>query len=787
MYDLILSHCMKSCDMYITLYVETQGVSNQVLGVDEIAIESFQMAKQQQVKTIGFKTIHLLKDQILGIGSYGKVCKAECDGLLCAAKIIHETLFDPTAQQLIAPHREHRLPMRRFEQECEFLSTIRHPNIIQYLGMYQDPDTHLPVLLMELMDNSLTHFLESSPQPIPFHIQINICHDITLALRFLHSNGIVHRDLSSNNVLMIGNNRAKVTDFGMARLGDMNPRATQLTFTMCPGTDVYMPPEAVKDKPVYTEKIDCFSFGVIAIQTMTRLFPQPGDRRREVEVESLGLLEKRISEQERRQNHISKVDPNHPLKAIALSCLKDKDVERPSAEELCRRIASVKRSQKYSESVREGEEQSRKIARREESLRRQYAQQIEGLQQVIQTQLIRLDEKDRMTEEKVQVMKEKDRAMEEIIVAGQREVQQLRQQLREKISQLEDERKGKDSEILKLTARISELELQLRMVPVQQSVASGGAKGKTSIKLKWKKGRNAPHKMRNIYLGEMAAAVDENCMYVREGNSVYIYDTCALAWSQLPDCEYQGCALAVVNGLLTLIGGTQGGMHFTNQLFSLVGKWKITKWAEQFPPMRTKRYGACVLCINKALIVAGGEGGFAIGKVAITEVLNTATLQWSTAIDLPQPMFGGSLLQVSDDRIYMVGAYDRDNRPIKSVYTCSLNALLQLCNPQSFGVHPATPSQVWRSVTDIPAMDSSYVSLHGRLLAIGGKGSDNKPIRDVHMYDPSTNSWEVVSHMTTPRYTCYVAVLPNNQVIVMGGYTRSDLTKTDSVEIATLV
>ena len=382
------------------------------------------MVRHQQEKRIGFKTVNLFKDQILGIGSYGKVCRAECDGLLCAAKVIHETLFDPTAQQLIAPQREHRLPMRRFEQECEFLSTIRHPNIIQYLGMYQDPDTLLPVLLMELMDDSLTHFLESSPWPIPFHIQINICHDIMLALSFLHSNGIVHRDLSSNNVLMIGNIRAKVTDFGMARLGDMNPRATQLTFTMCPGTDIYMPPEAIKDKPVYTEKIDCFSFGVISIQTMTRLFPQPGDRRKEVEVEDLGLLEKRISELERRQNLISKVDPNHPLKAIALSCMKDKDVQRPSAEELCRRIASVKRSDKYSESVREGEEQSHKIAQREELLR-QHAQQIEGLQQIIQSQLVRLDEKDRM--------------IEESIAAGQREVQQLREQL-------EDERKRKDSE-----------------------------------------------------------------------------------------------------------------------------------------------------------------------------------------------------------------------------------------------------------------------------------------------------------------------------------------------------
>ena len=45
-----------------------------------------------------------------------------------------------------------------------------------------------------------------------------------------------------------------------------------------PGTDVYMPPEAVKDKPVYTEKIDCFSFGVVAVQIVTRQFPKPGDR-----------------------------------------------------------------------------------------------------------------------------------------------------------------------------------------------------------------------------------------------------------------------------------------------------------------------------------------------------------------------------------------------------------------------------------------------------------------------------------------------------------------------------
>ena len=105
------------------------------------------MAEQQvsspnsTASIIGFKTIHLLKEETLGIGSYGKVCRAKCDNFLCAAKIIHETLFDPMVAQQMSCASEHRLPIKRFTQECEFLNTIRHPNVIQYLGMCRDPNT----------------------------------------------------------------------------------------------------------------------------------------------------------------------------------------------------------------------------------------------------------------------------------------------------------------------------------------------------------------------------------------------------------------------------------------------------------------------------------------------------------------------------------------------------------------------------------------------------------------------------------------------------------------------
>ena len=52
------------------------------------------------------------------------------------------------------------------------------------------------------------------------------------------------------------------------------------------------------------------------------------------------------------------------------------------------------------------------------------------------------------------------------------------------------------------------------------------------------------------------------------------------------------------------------------------------------------------------------------------------------------------------------------------------------------------------------------------------------------MYNPDSDSWEVISHMATPRYLCFAAVLPNNQLMVVGGGTGRGTT--DSVELATV-
>ena len=722
------------------------------------------MSRKHQVKAVDFKNIKLFKDQVLGIGSYGKVCKAKCDDLQCAAKLIHETLFDPTAQQLIATQRQHRLPMRRFEQECEFMSSIRHPNIVQYLGLYQDPDTGLPALLMELMDNSLTHFVESSTQPIPYHIQVNICHDITVALSFLHSNNIVHRDLSSNNVLLIGNVRAKVTDFGMASLGDRNPRSTQLTFTMCPGTDVYMPPEAVQDKPVYSEKIDCFSFGVITLQILTREFPKPGDRRRRVEINhprlpSGTMAEVFIPETERRQSHISRIDPNDTLLQVALPCLKDRDVERPSAQQLCEKVASLKESAEYSESVKAARERKKS----EQSRDGEREKEVRLLKEQILQKNNTLREKNEMIAAKQLQVRGKECEISRLEREKNQVIEEKERQLRQVNQQLEES----EQIITQFGRRIAELEQLRPTTNVTSRSKDESSSSRARIKMTWREGRKAPCKMSSPY----NAVADDTTMYVRTSDQeVYSYLTSTSSWSQLPNSPARNCPSVIVNNLLTIVGGNRPGGGTTNQLFSLTGEGSGKRWTEKFPPMPTKRYGSTALCTGTALIAAGGkkEGHFLLKTV---EVMNTETLQWSTAADLPQPLWCAPGA-VCGDHVYIL-LLESDS---KSMYTCPVSTIIK-------SYRSRLTANVWNKVAAPPLTTTTCVSIFDRLLTIGGSNSNYQPTTAVHMYIPTTDSWDVISHVI-PRCDCFAAVLPNNQLMVVGGEIAG-LIDTDSVEVAT--
>jgi serine/threonine protein kinase len=119
-----------------------------------------------QIFKFQYRSFHINKRQTLGHGSYGAVYKAKCDQLPCAAKILHPTILDPNDPGAAKI-------MQRFQQEYAYLESIRHPNIVQYLGMTRDPESRLPVLLMELLDESLTKMLEHSQRSLQMQPKSN--------------------------------------------------------------------------------------------------------------------------------------------------------------------------------------------------------------------------------------------------------------------------------------------------------------------------------------------------------------------------------------------------------------------------------------------------------------------------------------------------------------------------------------------------------------------------------------------------------------------------------------
>ena len=113
--------------------------------------------------------------------------------------------------------------------------------------------------------------------------------------------------------------------------------------------------------------------------------------------------------------------------------------------------------------------------------------------------------------------------------------------------------------------------------------------------------------------------------------------------------------LAIVNGLLTAVGGLQPD-KLTNTLLSLTGGGSKRKWSEYFPHMRTKRYLPAVVCSGRLLVVARG-GGDNDTPLSTVEVMDTESLQWFTASSLPHPMTQASAT-ICGENLYLLGGYD---------------------------------------------------------------------------------------------------------------------------------
>ena len=134
-------------------------------------------------------------------------------------------------------------------------------------------------MVMELMDTSLTSFIKDNQLKIAMELKVSLLHNVSLGLSYLYSHhpAVIHRDLSSNNVLLSKGHRiAKISDLGTAKMVRADSKQTKSKLTTAPGTVHFMPPEALEeDDPVYGTPVDVFSFAGVILHIFSEEWPKP--------------------------------------------------------------------------------------------------------------------------------------------------------------------------------------------------------------------------------------------------------------------------------------------------------------------------------------------------------------------------------------------------------------------------------------------------------------------------------------------------------------------------------
>ena len=289
------------------------------------------------LKDLTIKEVKPLNEE-LGHGAYGRVFTVEYRGVVYAAKEIHPFLIDnanPVEKMAI---------IESFVRECHQCSTICHPNIVKFEGVYYSTEkSYLPIMVMELMHKSLSTFVKSNHSNIPNTKKISILCDVSLGVSYLHSRDptVIHRDLSSNNVMLTTQLVAKIGDLGVAKVIQGNGRQTTSGLTAAPGTVDFMPPETLDVNPVYSTAVDVFSFAGIALHVFAEEWPKPlcGQKRRDPATKKFVA----VTEVERRHKYFDKIPESATMVAQLLKrCLDDDPDERPTIQEISELINALK-------------------------------------------------------------------------------------------------------------------------------------------------------------------------------------------------------------------------------------------------------------------------------------------------------------------------------------------------------------------------------------------------------------------------------------------------------------
>ncbi|KAK5620293.1 hypothetical protein CRENBAI_025869 [Crenichthys baileyi] len=206
-------------------------------------------------------TITWAKGEVLGKGAYGTVyCGLTSQGQLIAVKQVCLDSSDPDAAK-----KEYN----RLQGEVELLKTLRHSNIVGFLGtsFYQ----HVVSIFMEYIPGGSIASILHRFGPLPERVLALYTHQILEGVAFLHQNRVIHRDLKGNNVMLMPTGVIKLIDFGCARrlsfLNQTAPNSGELLKSVH-GTPYWMAPEVINESG-YGRKSDIWSVGCTVYEMAT--------------------------------------------------------------------------------------------------------------------------------------------------------------------------------------------------------------------------------------------------------------------------------------------------------------------------------------------------------------------------------------------------------------------------------------------------------------------------------------------------------------------------------------
>ncbi len=219
--------------------------------------------------------------------------------------------------------------VERFRREAQSAAGLNHPNIVSIFDRGRAEGTYY--IAMEYLDGRTLKELLVRNGPTPIPIAIDYARQILGALAFAHRNGIVHRDIKPHNIVVGGDGRLKVTDFGIARSG--TSQMTEVGSIV--GTAQYLSPEQARGAPV-DPRSDLYSLGVVLYEMLTGKVPFSGDTPVEIAMKHLSQVPKPPSEW--------RDEVPHDLDAVVMRALaKDPEQRYGSAEEMDADLARVAR------------------------------------------------------------------------------------------------------------------------------------------------------------------------------------------------------------------------------------------------------------------------------------------------------------------------------------------------------------------------------------------------------------------------------------------------------------